>query len=93
MAAFEGVAYEEENYEHYVEDYDVGELYYNMNFRLPDLPGVTQTADHQDVLSLTYVDYCGRDKEGNPPLGLNNKQLNMSPPPQFRNEEYEEKFE
>ena len=49
LAAFEGVAYAEEDYEHYVEDYDVGELYYyNTNFRSPDLPGVTQPADYQD---------------------------------------------
>ena len=35
LAAFGGVAYEEENYGHYLEDYDVGELcYYNMNPRL-----------------------------------------------------------
>ena len=50
LAAFEGVAYAEEDYEHYVEDYDVGELYYyNTNFRSPDLPGVTQPADYNSL--------------------------------------------
>lgn len=35
LAAFEGAAYEEGNYEHYLEGYDVGELYYyNTNSRL-----------------------------------------------------------
>ena len=50
LAAFEGVAYAEEDYEHYVEDYDVGELYYyNTNFRSPDLPGVTQPSDYNSL--------------------------------------------
>ena len=89
LAAFEGVADEEENYGHYLADNDVGELYYyNTSFRLSDLPDA-----HQDVLSLTYDDYRGRDKEGNPPSDLNNEQWNMLPPPQFCDEEYEDEFE
>ena len=37
LAAFEGVACEEGNYEHYLEDYDVGELYYyHTNSRVLD---------------------------------------------------------
>ena len=89
LAAFEGVADEEENYGHSLADNDVGEqYYYNTSFRLSDLPD-----DHQDVLSLTYDDYRGRDKEGNLPSDLNNEQWNMLPPPQFCDEEYEDEFE